>query len=398
MEGTEEQEKKKATKIKTFPVPLASTKTKENISSNTSSKPSKELIINQAFKFHSKGNISEASKYYQFFINQGFKDHRIFSNYGSILKDLGKLQEAKLYTLKAIDESPNCAEYHFNLGNILKDLEELQEAEKSFRKAMEIKPSFLDAAWFLYLLSNNIEQAEERLNQCLKMDQSYFQAYLHLSAVKLHQGNRSLLKKLLSSTQKDNPMIRTLIWVSNLPKLPKIFFRRRDFYDEIINQSIKNRPFYEFGVYEGRSFKYLIKTLKKGFGFDTFDGLPEKWNDYEKGAFSTNGIIPKIDGGTFIAGLFADSLPIFFSEPRPKASIINFDADLFSSTLCALNYSKSIIDKETILIFDELIVHKNWENDEYKALNEFCSKNNLRYEVLAVSYTTFQTALKVIDL
>ena len=50
---------------------------------------SKEQIINQAFKLHSEGNIQEASKYYKYFLNQGFKDHRVFSNYGIILQSLG---------------------------------------------------------------------------------------------------------------------------------------------------------------------------------------------------------------------------------------------------------------------------------------------------------------------
>ena len=80
------------------------------------------------------------------------------------------------------------------------------------------------------------------------------------------------------------------------------------------------------------------------------------------------------------------------------ASIINFDADLYSSTLCALSYSKPVIDKDTILIFDEFIINKNWEQDEYKALNEFCSNNNLTYEVLAVSYFTKQVAVKLIGI
>ena len=31
--------------------------------------PSQEQIINQAFYFHSKGNILEAAKYYKYFIN-----------------------------------------------------------------------------------------------------------------------------------------------------------------------------------------------------------------------------------------------------------------------------------------------------------------------------------------
>ena len=42
----------------------------------------KEEILNKAFHFHSKGNIPEASKYYELFINKGFTDERVFSNLG----------------------------------------------------------------------------------------------------------------------------------------------------------------------------------------------------------------------------------------------------------------------------------------------------------------------------
>ena len=52
---------------------------------------------------------------------------------------------------------------------------------------------------------------------------------------------------------------------------------------------------------------------------------------------------------------------VIFSECRPIASVINFDADLYSSTICALSFSKSVMDKDTILIFDELIMNENWE-------------------------------------
>ena len=151
-------------------------------------------------------------------------------------------------------------------------------------------------------------------------------------------------------------------------------------------------------VWRGWYFKYLINTFKKGYGFDTFQGLPEDWHKTKQGSYSADGIIPKIDGGTFIAGKFEDTLPDFFSKPKPMASIINFDADLYSSTLCALNNSKSVIDKDTILIFDEFIINENWEQDEYKALNEFCSNNNLTYEVLAVSYFTKQVAVKLLGI
>ena len=61
----QEQKKNKFTDIKTFNVPFELVEIKENLSINTRapSKPSKEQIINQAFEFHSKGNILEAAKF-----------------------------------------------------------------------------------------------------------------------------------------------------------------------------------------------------------------------------------------------------------------------------------------------------------------------------------------------
>ena len=66
----QEQRKNKLDEIKTFPVPFTLGENQGNITinTNTPAKSSKEEIINQAFKFHSQGNISEAAKYYQYFI------------------------------------------------------------------------------------------------------------------------------------------------------------------------------------------------------------------------------------------------------------------------------------------------------------------------------------------
>ena len=107
--------------------------------SNTKTKPSKEQIINQAIQFHLKGNIPEAIKYYQLFINQGGRDHKVFSNYGVILKSRGKLQEAELYTRKAIEINPDSAPAHSNLGIILRDLGKLKELIDLSKSTLESK-------------------------------------------------------------------------------------------------------------------------------------------------------------------------------------------------------------------------------------------------------------------
>ena len=67
---------------------------------------SKKQIINQAIKLHKEGDISEAIKYYQKIIKQGYDDPTVFSNYGVILKSLGKLKEAEIST-KALELNPN---------------------------------------------------------------------------------------------------------------------------------------------------------------------------------------------------------------------------------------------------------------------------------------------------
>ena len=149
-------EKKKLNEVKIFAVPSPLTENQENLTINTntpskSSKPSKEQIINQAFNFHSQGNISEAVKYYQEFINQGFQDHRVFSNYANILRGINKLKEAENLHRKAIEIKPDFAEAYSNLGSILRDLANLQEAELSTRKAIELNPDFANALSLIHI-------------------------------------------------------------------------------------------------------------------------------------------------------------------------------------------------------------------------------------------------------
>ncbi len=168
--GETAQGREKLNEVKTFPVPFAFKEIRENLStnSNTLSKTSKEQLINRAFKFHSEGNISAAIKHYQHFINQGFKDYRVFSNYGGILKDLGKLKEAELSTRKAIALNPKFPLAHSNLGSILKDLGKLKEAELSTRKAIALNPKFALAHSNLGSILKDLGKLKEAELSCRK--------------------------------------------------------------------------------------------------------------------------------------------------------------------------------------------------------------------------------------
>ena len=324
------------------------------------------------------------------------------NNMGIALHGQGKIEEAIESYNKAILNNPDAASTHYNLGNALNDMCEIDSSIASFKKALEIKPNYAAAAFNLSGLTTSISESKSWVENCLQHDPLKPEAKLLLAALKFYEGDKSNFNELRDSQLKGHPFMRSLEWIFSLPNLPELHFNKFYFFDAIVKKSITSKPFYEFGVFRASSFKYLIKFFKKGYGFDTFTGLPEDWNVgshiEKKGTYSGDRNVPSIKGGEFIIGKFEDTLPGFFSESRPMASVINFDADLYSSTICALNFSKPVMDKDTILIFDELIINESWEQDEFKALNEFCSINHFSYEVIAISFFTKQVAVKLIGL
>ncbi len=206
-EGKTDKNKGKS-KVKTVPVPvpvpvpLGGNQENITIITNTPSKPSKEEKINQAIQFTLKGNISEAIKYYQHLIYQGFKDHRIYSNYAIILKELGKSKEAELLLKKAIELNPNCYVSHLNLGVILNTIGKSEEAEKSTRKSIELNPNFAEAYLSLGNILNDLgksKEAELSTREAIKLKPNYAKGYYNLGDILIEIGE---LKEAELSTRK----------------------------------------------------------------------------------------------------------------------------------------------------------------------------------------------------
>jgi len=269
--STQEGEaKKKITEVKTFPVPftLGEIKTNITINTNTPSKPSKEQIINQAFKFLSQGNTLEAAKHYKYFINQGFKDHRVFSNYGLILRDLGNLKEAEISTRKAIQLNPDNAKAHYNLGIILKDIGKLQDAEISTSKAIELNPDLAEAHYNLGIILGDLgklNEAEKSYRRAIELNPNFADAHLHLGIIlkdlgKLNEAELEHKKGIdmkfiqnIDSKSKEN-CLKTI-------SLSKSQFRQDLFALSQLNFK-KNGFFVEFGSCDGLvgSNSYLLEN------------------------------------------------------------------------------------------------------------------------------------------
>ena len=58
------------------------------------SKKNSKKLADLALKSQINGNIAEAIRYYEEFINKGFQNDVVFTNYGALLDQLGKFNKA----------------------------------------------------------------------------------------------------------------------------------------------------------------------------------------------------------------------------------------------------------------------------------------------------------------
>jgi len=153
----------------------------------------------------------------------------------------------------------------------------------------------------------------------------------------------------------------------------------------------KSGLYLEFGVNKGASINYISKLIGENtiYGFDSFEGLPEKWlPGWKVGAFDQGGKLPSVNKNVkLIKGWFDKTLPEFIEHHKDeKCALIHIDSDLYSSAKCVLSLLKNNIEKGTIIMFDELVGQINWqEDDEYRALKEFLEETGYHFKYIACS-------------
>ena len=171
-----------------------------------------EEIIDKAIRFHLKGNINEAYKLYQKCIKFGSLDPYLFSNYGIILKGLGKLKESEQALRKAIKLKPEFPEAYSNLGSVLRDIGSLGESEKALRKAIELKPEFPEAHFNLGNVLRDIgslSESEKSFLKAIDLNPEYAEAFSNLGNVLREIGNPIKAEKVLNKAIKLNPKFAT---------------------------------------------------------------------------------------------------------------------------------------------------------------------------------------------
>lgn len=177
--------------------------------------------------------------------------------------------------------------------------------------------------------------------------------------------------------------------------------KRYGMYKWVIEKEHLTGPlnYLEFGVASGKSFDWFMAQNSHAdsrfFGFDTFDGLPEDWGPFKKGAFSTDSEMPVIKDlrGKFLKGLFQQTVPPFLAEfDNSRRNVLMMDADLWSATLYVLTSLAPFLKKGDIIFFDEFVVPTH----EFKAFLDFTQSYYLKLELIAAANNYYFAAFKVV--
>lgn len=147
----------------------------------------------------------------------------------------------------------------------------------------------------------------------------------------------------------------------------------------------------EFGVYQGYSTRIMRDELwraklwdrrqwgKKIYACDSFEGLPETYENLPKGNFATP--VPKLNRVRIVKGFFDTSLTPELAAEVKQVSLAHLDADLYSSTVCVLDWLTPLLGSGSLLLFDEF-----WGDDpaEARAMLEWTDRTGIEVALLAL--------------
>lgn len=166
----------------------------------------------------------------------------------------------------------------------------------------------------------------------------------------------------------------------------------------------------EFGVWQGGSINYLAKEFPDltFWGFDSFEGLPERWvrtkqgDSYEKGHFSIDGLPNVWSNVNLVKGFFENSLDLWLTEHPGPARLVHIDCDLYGGAKYVLDALNLRIVRGTVIVFDELCdwedsgVYDNWEAGEWRALREWLKEKKRKIRILSRD-VRYSAVVEVVD-
>eukprot|EP00928_Gymnodinium_smaydae_P070489 TRINITY_DN54315_c0_g1_i1.p1 TRINITY_DN54315_c0_g1~~TRINITY_DN54315_c0_g1_i1.p1 ORF type:complete len:487 (+),score=94.43 TRINITY_DN54315_c0_g1_i1:217-1461(+) len=137
------------------------------------------------------------------------------------------------------------------------------------------------------------------------------------------------------------------------------------------------------------------------YGFDSFLGLPEDWDEHPRGTFGRGGVPPPMESNVVpVVGWFNETLPQLVDKLRDRrrdaesarqlrVAFAYIDCDTYTSALEALLglQHADLLGPGAIIAFDELLDHPgSFSRGELGALREFLARYPRPFEVVLGSW------------
>lgn len=187
--------------------------------------------------------------------------------------------------------------------------------------------------------------------------------------------------------------------IKHMLKTPS-FDNRLKLLSYALKQVQVDGEYFEFGVFNGKTINHISaeKPLNTIYGFDSFEGLPEIWTPYYKKGFFTVNNLPEVNKNVkLIKGWFEDTLPNFVKQKGNfQTAFIHSDSDLYSSTKTTLDNLKHTIQSGTVIVFDEYLNYPGWQENEFKAFQEFIEETGYKYEYIGYVFNAKQVAIRIV--
>ena len=228
-----------------------------------------DQLVKKAFQLQAKGEKLEAAKYYSYFIKNGLKDYRVFSNYGAFLREIGKYQEAELILNKAIKLNPRCANSFYNLAGLFIIKGDLLKGEIYLRKAIDLKSDFASAHYNLgFILKNlgKLQEAKLYFQKAIEIDPNLTEAYLSLSTIKDTEKDSNWENQLFSESflnnKNDRELVNILFARSNILHKKRKFRENAEYLIRANNLKLR--------MYKSTAKLLIKKTNKLKISLDNF--------------------------------------------------------------------------------------------------------------------------------
>jgi hypothetical protein len=146
----------------------------------------------------------------------------------------------------------------------------------------------------------------------------------------------------------------------------------------------------EFGVAEGETLDWFASRKPRTntlFAFDSFEGIPEPWLVYPAGHWKSRVYVSNRPDVVVVPGRFETSLTPQVIHDVGTIGLLHIDCDLYSSTKAVFEGIGTLIQKGTVIIFDELYNYFGWEEHEMKAWLEFAVAQQIEFEYLGRTST-----------